>query len=130
MNNFSAFPDPPPELTVDPAVISAETHTVRLNCQPPPSATVSECHFVIEGGKTIHHFSCQQTLTRSRFLVKSGQSSPAVVKVQCYYTVMKKEVNSPSEHSSTLSIYILGKKKHKLVYLHFSQSFSAECHSE
>lgn len=103
---FSAFPDIPPELTVDSLVISAETHTVTLICQPPSFTTVSECYFVIEGEKTIHGSSCQETLTVTDLLVKKVQSSLAEIKVKCYYTVRREEVNSPSQHSNTLTIHI------------------------
>lgn len=96
--------DLPPELTVDPQVISAETRTVTLTCQPPSFAPVSRCYFLIEGGESIHSSSCQKTLTLTELLAKSGQSSHAEVK--CFYTVRRGEAYPPSQHSKTLSIHM------------------------
>ncbi|XP_075893117.1 uncharacterized protein LOC142895745 isoform X10 [Nelusetta ayraudi] len=98
--------NPPPQLTLYPPVISAETHSVTLNCHPPSSAPVPQCYFIIEGGESVQSSSCWETLTGSELLVKSGQSSPAEIKVKCFYAVRKGDVFSPSSHSSTQSMYI------------------------
>ncbi|XP_075893454.1 uncharacterized protein LOC142895963 [Nelusetta ayraudi] len=99
--------NPPPQLTLYPPMISAETHSVTLNCHPPSSAPVAQCYFIIEGGESVQSSSCWETLTGSELLVKSGQSSPAEVKVKCSYTVRKGDVYSPSSHSNMVSIHIL-----------------------
>ncbi|KAL7408471.1 hypothetical protein ABVT39_023994 [Epinephelus coioides] len=75
---------PPPKLTVNPAVIT-ETETVTLNCQTPSSVSVSQCYFRIGRGKPGKAFSCLKTLTGTELLEMTHQSSPAEVKVTCFY---------------------------------------------
>ncbi|XP_049893267.1 uncharacterized protein LOC126385540 [Epinephelus moara] len=97
MFQFSALL--PPKLTVNPAVItetetvtlncqtpsSVETETVTLNCQTPSSVSVSQCYFRIGRGKPAKAFSCLKTLTGTELLEVTHQSSPAEVKVTCFY---------------------------------------------
>ncbi|XP_049438570.1 uncharacterized protein LOC125892575 isoform X4 [Epinephelus fuscoguttatus] len=75
---------PPPALTANPAVIT-ETETVTLNCQPPSSVSVSQCYYRIGRGKPGKVFSCLKTLTGTELLEMTHQSSPAEVKVTCFY---------------------------------------------
>ncbi|XP_062301041.1 mucin-2-like [Scomber scombrus] len=96
---------PPPKLTVDPPVIT-ETDSVTLNCQTPPSVSVTQCYFYTLSGGTIRVLSCLQTLTGTELLQMAHQRSPAEIKVKCYYTVKREETNSPSPHSDTTSIMI------------------------
>ncbi|XP_036956398.1 uncharacterized protein LOC119020816 isoform X2 [Acanthopagrus latus] len=90
----------PPTLTVDKLVIT-ETDSVTLNCQTPPSVSVSECYFRIVSGEPAKSFSCLKTLTGTELLKISHQSSPAEVKVKCFYLQI-----SPSPDSDTFSIII------------------------
>ncbi len=95
----------PPKLTVNPPVIT-ETDSVTLNCQTPSSVSVSQCYFYTLSGGTNRVFSCLKTLTGTELLKMAHQSSPAEVKVKCFYTVKYGESNSPSPHSDTSSITI------------------------
>ncbi|XP_049444176.1 uncharacterized protein LOC125895954 [Epinephelus fuscoguttatus] len=95
----------PPKLTVYPAVIT-ETETVTLNCQTPSSVSVSQCYFYTVGRASPKVLSCETTLTGIELLRMAYQSSPAEVKVKCFYTVKVGERDSPSPHSDTASITI------------------------
>ena len=101
MLTFSALPQP--KLTVNPQMIT-ETDSVTLNCQTPSSVPVYQCYFYI--GENVRVFSCQRTVTGTELLLVSSQSSPAEVKVRCFYTVKIGQGNSPSPHSETSSIII------------------------
>nr|XP_020514582.1 uncharacterized protein LOC110003326 isoform X2 [Labrus bergylta] len=94
---------PQPDLMVNSAVIK-ETDSVTLNCQTPSS--VSQCQYFTLSGRTVRTFSCLQTLTGSELLKMAHQSSPAEVKVKCFYTVQIGDRNTPSPHSDTVSISI------------------------
>ncbi|KAM8757069.1 uncharacterized protein AB9X84_010046 isoform 2-T2 [Acanthopagrus schlegelii] len=94
----------PPKLTVYPAVIS-ETDSVTLDCQTPPSVHVLQCLIYMikrEGKENIESSSCLRTVTGTELLLTTSQSSPAEVKVRCFYTVS----GSPSPHSDTSTITI------------------------
>ncbi|KAL3978278.1 SPARC-related modular calcium-binding protein [Sarotherodon galilaeus] len=111
----------PPTLTVSTAVIS-ETDSVTLRCQAPASASVYQCYFYTgeqQGNKGV---SCLQTLTGTELLLMSHQSSPAEVKVRCFYTVEDGSVNSPSAHSNSSSITIQSQKPEMSVQ-HFDGEF-------
>ena len=96
----------PPTLTVNPPVIT-ETDSVILNCQTPASVSVTQCYFYTLSGGTVRVLvSCLQTLTGPELLMMANQTSPAEIKVKCYYTVKRGETNSPSPHSDTTSIMI------------------------
>ncbi|XP_049438607.1 uncharacterized protein LOC125892575 isoform X8 [Epinephelus fuscoguttatus] len=95
----------PPKLTVNPAVIK-DTDSVTLNCQPPSSVSVSQCHFYILSRGTAKVLSCLQTLTATELLEIAHQSSPAKFLVTCFYSVKIGELNYPSPHSDTSSITI------------------------
>ncbi|XP_051272345.1 uncharacterized protein LOC127372538 isoform X1 [Dicentrarchus labrax] len=97
----------PPKLTVNPSVIT-DTDSVTLNCQPPPSVSVSQCYFSTVRGGPATSFSCLQTLTGTELLKMSYQSSPAEVEVMCFYTVKLGEKDSPSPYSGTSRITIHG----------------------
>ncbi|XP_060899918.1 uncharacterized protein LOC132978670 isoform X9 [Labrus mixtus] len=95
----------PPKLTVNSAVIT-ETDSVTLNCQTPSYVSVSQCYYQTLSGGTVKILSCLQTLTGSELLRMDHQSSPAEVKVKCFYTVQSGDRNAPSPHSDTVSISI------------------------
>ncbi|XP_051272381.1 uncharacterized protein LOC127372542 isoform X23 [Dicentrarchus labrax] len=95
----------PPKLTVNPPVIT-ETDSVTLNCQTPPSVSVSQCYFYTVSGGTVRGFSCLQTLTGTELLKMSHQSSPAEVEVKCYYTVKIGELKSQSPNSNISTVFI------------------------
>nr|XP_020507555.1 uncharacterized protein LOC109997410 isoform X2 [Labrus bergylta] len=89
----------PPALTVDPAVIT-ETDSVTVNCQL-PSVSVSMCYFLIMRQRPAKALPCLQTLTGTELLKMSHQSSPAEVKVTCFYLS-----GSQSPESAETSIII------------------------
>ncbi|XP_035009295.2 uncharacterized protein LOC118105530 isoform X2 [Hippoglossus stenolepis] len=91
-----------PKLVVSPPVIT-ETDTVTLDCQCPPDAF--QCFFYTEGGET-KISSCLKTLPGSELLLMAGQSSPAEVKVRCFYAVSSGDTHPPSPHSEISSITI------------------------
>ncbi|XP_050923057.1 serine-rich adhesin for platelets isoform X2 [Lates calcarifer] len=95
---------PPPKLTVNPPVIT-ETDSVTLNCQT-PFDSVSQCFFHIVKEQTVRVFSCLKTLTGTELLLMTHQSSPAEVKVRCYYSVNLGEFSYTSPHSDISSITI------------------------
>ncbi|XP_065810424.1 uncharacterized protein [Labrus bergylta] len=94
---------PQPDLMVNPAVIK-ETDSVTLNCQTPSS--VSQCYYFTLSGGTVRPFSCLQTLTGSELLKMDHQSSPAEVKVKCFYTVQIGDRNVPSPESEYSSVSV------------------------
>ncbi|XP_050930317.1 uncharacterized protein LOC108886548 isoform X4 [Lates calcarifer] len=95
---------PPPKLTVNPPVIT-ETDSVTLNCQT-PFDSVSQCFFHIVKEQTVRVFSCLKTLPGTELLLMTHQSSPAEVKVRCYYSVNLGEFSYTSPHSDISSITI------------------------
>ncbi|XP_034143481.1 uncharacterized protein LOC105008709 [Esox lucius] len=99
------FQDPPqPNLTVSPSVIR-ERDTVQLICETPPSVSVSQCNFIIEGKQISYPSPCQSTLTGYKLLHWAGQNSSVEVKIQCFYLV---ETYYPSTRSDPVSLRILG----------------------
>ncbi|KAL7408131.1 hypothetical protein ABVT39_018674 [Epinephelus coioides] len=99
----------PPTLIVNSPVIT-ETDSVTLNCRAPSSVSVSQCYIYIVGQESSTILSCMKTLTGSELLIKAHQSSPAEVKVKCFYAVKQGQVDSPSPHSDTSSITIHSQK--------------------
>ncbi|KAG8007783.1 hypothetical protein GBF38_013463 [Nibea albiflora] len=102
----------PPKLTVNPAVIT-ETDSVTLNCQTPSSVSVSQCYFHFVRGGPSKSFPCLQTLTGSELLKMSHQSSPAEVKVTCFYLYV---YQSPE---SDVSSIIVRRQKPEMSLQHF-----------
>ncbi|XP_042358800.1 uncharacterized protein LOC121955060 isoform X2 [Plectropomus leopardus] len=96
---------PQPKLEVNSAMIT-ETDSVTLNCQSPSDVPVFQCYFYTVRQDSTKIFSCMKTLTGSELLTMAKQSSPAEVKVKCFYTVKYEAVNSPSPHSEASSITI------------------------
>nr|XP_029131254.1 uncharacterized protein LOC110005530 isoform X2 [Labrus bergylta] len=90
-------------LYCDPAVIT-ETDSVTLNCQTP--SYVSQCQYFTLSGRTVRTFSCLQTLTGSELLKMDHQSSPAEVKVKCFYTVQSGDRNARSPESEYSSVSV------------------------
>ncbi|XP_060898895.1 uncharacterized protein LOC132977963 isoform X5 [Labrus mixtus] len=99
----------PPALTVDPAMIT-ETDSVTVNCQPPSSVSVSMCYFLIMRERPAKTLACRQTLTGTELLKMSHQSSPAEVKVACFYLS-----GSESPESAETSIIIRTSLPPKLI---------------
>nr|XP_033482580.1 uncharacterized protein LOC117256946 [Epinephelus lanceolatus] len=95
----------PPKLTVNSVVIN-DTDSVTLNCQPPSTVSVSQCHFYTVNGGTAKVLSCLQTLTATELLEMAHQSLPAKIQVTCFYTVKIGELNYPSPYSDRSSITI------------------------
>ncbi|XP_051272347.1 uncharacterized protein LOC127372538 isoform X3 [Dicentrarchus labrax] len=89
-----------PKLTVNQSVIT-DTDSVTLNCQPPPSVSVSQCYFSTVRGGPATRFSCLQTLTGTELLKMSYQSSPAEVEVKCSYL---KVFQSPESETTSITI--------------------------
>nr|XP_029132454.1 uncharacterized protein LOC109980902 isoform X2 [Labrus bergylta] len=90
-------------LYCDPAVIT-ETDSVTLNCQTP--SYVPQCQYFTLSGGTVRTFSCLQTLTGSELLKMDHQSSPAEVKVKCFYTVQSGDRNARSPESEYSSVSV------------------------
>ncbi|XP_034543060.1 uncharacterized protein LOC117815440 [Notolabrus celidotus] len=90
----------PPTLTVNPSVIT-ETDSVTLNCQPPPSLSVSECYFRFIREQPAMRSPCVKTMTGAELLKITRQSSPAVVKMTCLYLY---GYQSPQSETSSLII--------------------------
>ncbi|XP_034542596.1 uncharacterized protein LOC117815048 isoform X2 [Notolabrus celidotus] len=96
-----AFP-PQAKLIVNSPTVT-EKDSVTLNCWPGLSS-VSNCYYKF--GEEVRVLSCLETLTGTKLLQITHQSSPAEVQVQCYYTVKLGDINSPSPHSDVSSIII------------------------
>ncbi|XP_068998936.1 mucin-3B-like isoform X1 [Embiotoca jacksoni] len=103
----------PPELAVNPPVVT-ETDSVTLNCQTPPSVSVSQCHFYTLSGGTVREFPCQNTLTGTELLAIANLSSPAEVKVNCYYIVKHP---SPYSNLSSITIQRTNQKEERTTYV-------------
>ncbi|XP_026204450.1 uncharacterized protein LOC113154446 [Anabas testudineus] len=110
LNSTSSFSEPssiiihsppPPRLTVNPPVIT-ETDSVTLNCQTPSSVSVDQCHFTFLNGGTVRSFPCLKTLTGTELLLLDHQSSPAEVKVKCFYTMTQGRSSQSDTSSITL----------------------------
>ncbi|XP_015255191.1 PREDICTED: uncharacterized protein LOC107100984 [Cyprinodon variegatus] len=95
---------PQAKLTVNSSRIK-DTDKVTLSCQAPKHVSVHHCRFYVNGG-TQRSFPCKNTLTGTELLFLSKQSSPSVVAVRCYYTVIYGALDSPSPHSNILHIII------------------------
>ncbi|XP_040889512.1 uncharacterized protein LOC121179011 isoform X2 [Toxotes jaculatrix] len=94
---------PPPTLTVNPPMIR-ETDSVTLNCQTPSSVSVFHCYFITVKGQTLNVLSCLTTLTGAELLHTTHQSSPAEVKLTCYYRVKVFSATSPHSDISSITI--------------------------
>ncbi|XP_076740139.1 uncharacterized protein LOC101483443 isoform X2 [Maylandia zebra] len=88
----------PPTLTVNTEVIS-ETDSVTLHCQAPTSVSVHQCFFYTVSKNTSKAFSCLQNFTATELLLMSHHSSPAEVKVRCFYTGDLNSTSADSEPS-------------------------------
>eukprot|EP00066_Takifugu_rubripes_P030179 XP_011619445.1 PREDICTED: uncharacterized protein LOC105419529 isoform X1 [Takifugu rubripes] len=95
----------PPELVITEHLIT-ETDSVTLHCRTPSGQTVHQCFVYSVETKNSVSFSCMKTLTATELLIHSNQSAPAVVQVQCFYTVKYGDIKSPSPHSGTSFITI------------------------
>lgn len=87
----------------------AETDSVTLECQAPSYLTVFRCYFVIVDTKSTTEISCMTSVTGRELLRRSQQAAPAVVRVECFYTLKYEDLNSPSPHSNIFSITIQGR---------------------
>ncbi|KAM8757085.1 uncharacterized protein AB9X84_010057 isoform 2-T2 [Acanthopagrus schlegelii] len=96
---------PPPKLRVNPPLIT-ETDSVTLDCQTPPSVFGSQCYFFTLSAVNVREFSCQKTLTGTELLKMSSHSSPAEVKIKCFYMLKLEVIDFSSLHSETASINI------------------------
>lgn len=101
---------PPPKLRVNPPLIT-ETDSVTLDCQTPPSVFGSQCYFFTLSAVNVREFSCQKTLTGTELLKMSSHSSPAEVKIKCFYMLKLEVIDFSSLHSETASINIRTQSK-------------------
>ena len=90
---------------MNPAAIT-ERDSAILSCQAPSSVTASECVFRIVRGGTVKASSCLKTLTGTELLRMTRQSSPAEIKVLCFYTAKLGKINSQSPLSIMSSIIV------------------------
>lgn len=95
----------PPKLAASADVIT-ETDSVTLNCQAPSFVSVLNCYFYPVKTNVSRTFSCMETLTGTKLLELSEQTSPAEVEMKCFYTVQYGDLKSPSPHSHIYSITI------------------------
>ena len=96
---------PKPELSVSSSVILPTTK-VHLSCVVPQDP-VPQCFFSV-GTYTTSTSSCQLTLTGEQMKVWGHVNPPSVLPVKCFYTVKGSDVNRPSDHSSPVSVFVLG----------------------
>ncbi|XP_039884488.1 uncharacterized protein LOC120731521 [Simochromis diagramma] len=90
----------PPKLKVRPQVIT-ETDSVILDCETPPSVSISDCYFRTSGQQLAKKFSCLQKLNGSEMLSLAHQSAPVTLKVTCFYLYI---YQSPMSNVSPLTI--------------------------
>ncbi|KAG5275102.1 hypothetical protein AALO_G00143570 [Alosa alosa] len=105
---------PKPQLSVSSSVI-LPTDTVHLCCSVPWPA-VSQCYFSV--GK--HHVqpaqSCQLSPTGEQMKAWGDINPPSELHVKCYYTVKTSlGVESPSDHSSSVLVSVLGNLQKPIV---------------
>ncbi|KAK7127520.1 hypothetical protein R3I93_020185 [Phoxinus phoxinus] len=84
-----------------------ETDTVQLSCENTEDLKMEMCFFNIKGRESYskQSTSCQLSLTGSQISIWSeGQSSS--VRISCFYTVEKSQVQKPSPHSDPVTITI------------------------
>ncbi|XP_050979275.1 uncharacterized protein LOC127173423 isoform X3 [Labeo rohita] len=95
---------PQAKLRASASVIS-ETDTVELSCENTKDLKMEMCYFNINGRETNTKLSssCQLSLTGSQISIWSGDQSSSVT-ITCFYTVMKGQVNKPSDHSDPVTI--------------------------
>ncbi|KAJ7999436.1 hypothetical protein DPEC_G00194420 [Dallia pectoralis] len=101
--HIKAHDPPQPSLTVSPTAIR-EKDSVQLICETPPSASGSQCYFTFKFVEFPLSTDCQQTLTGNDLVKWTGQSSPAVVKMQCQYSVTNWKYRSIYSEPSTVTI--------------------------
>ncbi|XP_026077575.1 uncharacterized protein LOC113055468 [Carassius auratus] len=89
------------------ASVILETDSVELSCENTEDLKMEKCYFNINGRESNLKVSssCQLSLTGSQISVWSeGQSSS--VRISCFYTVMKKQVQKPSAHSDPVTVTV------------------------
>ncbi|XP_056104474.1 uncharacterized protein LOC130083471 [Rhinichthys klamathensis goyatoka] len=97
---------PQARLTASASVIM-ETDTVQLSCENTKDLKMEMCYFNINERETNSKLSssCQLSLTGSQISIWSeGQSSS--VRITCFYTEKKSQVQTPSPHSDPVTITI------------------------
>lgn len=78
-----------------------------LDCRAPRSPVLN-CYFEVVNTKSTMVLSCLTTVTGQELLRRSQQVPPAVVQVECFYTVKYGDLHSPSPHSIISSITVEG----------------------
>nr|XP_054587121.1 uncharacterized protein LOC129152797 [Nothobranchius furzeri] len=81
------------------------TDSVSLSCRAPSAVSVHQCYFYVNR-KNPRPCSCVKTFTGTELLLMSQKTSPAVIEVKCFYTVLNGAVNAPSPHSDPSYITI------------------------
>lgn len=104
--SVSGYP-PQPQLSVSSSVI-LPTNTVQLTCTT--ASMFDKCYFttVENEENTQPSPSCQLSLTWGQIKAWGHVNPPFVLHLKCFYTV-KHSVAAPSDHSSSVSVFILGK---------------------
>ncbi|XP_051768199.1 uncharacterized protein si:ch211-11c3.9 isoform X2 [Ctenopharyngodon idella] len=124
---------PQAKLTASASVIK-ETDTVQLSCESTEDLKMEMCYFNINGreSNSKQNSSCQLFLTGSEISIWSeGQSSS--VRITCFYTVKKSQVQKPSPHSDPVTVtvqtpdahHVTTAKKTSLPLLSTSETYSS-----
>lgn len=118
------FPIDAPVVSVSPAVM-LPTHTTTLTCAVPPQSSASGCYFSIKGKKeqvrkaeyVPYTSSCQLSATWEDIEAWLDVEPPSELQVGCYYTI-RAGVAFPSDHSSAVSLVLLGEcEKTLMLYI-------------
>ncbi|XP_050957149.1 uncharacterized protein LOC127158048 [Labeo rohita] len=99
---------PEAKLSVSASVI-LETDTVELSCENTEDLKmkIEMCVFIINGRESNSKLSssCQLSLTGSQISIWSGDQSSSVT-ITCFYTVMKRRTQIPSNHSDPVIVTV------------------------
>ncbi|XP_026077901.1 mucin-5AC-like isoform X3 [Carassius auratus] len=89
------------------ASVILERDTVELSCENTEDLKMEKCYFYINGRESNSKVSssCQISLTGSQISVWSGGQSSSV-RINCFYTVMKGQVQKPSAHSDPVTVTV------------------------
>ncbi len=100
---------PQAKLSVSASVI-LESDTVELSCENTEDLKMEKCVFIINGreSNSKQSSSCQLSVTGSQISIWSGGQSSSV-RITCFYTVMKRQVQKPSAHSDPVTVTVQSK---------------------
>ncbi|XP_051768211.1 uncharacterized protein LOC127522382 [Ctenopharyngodon idella] len=99
--------DLPQAILTTSASVIMETDTVQLSCESTEDLKIEMCFFNINGrdSNSKQSSSCQLFLTGSQISIRSGGQSSSV-RITCFYTVKKSQVQKPSPHSDPVTVTV------------------------